>query len=355
MNTVANPDRTVFVVGADQATATRVEELLRAHAEDTSGSPGTSAVAVRRHATLADVEENLDEATALLLWGESREDIERVALSIPIVVIVNEDTEDRPADLVECGAQDVLLEADLEPARLARAIDLAAIRWRREHRLRDRISELEQSVKLTAHDVREDASLVVGRARQLADDVDPRGEARVGEIVRASGRLLQLTRAVEDVAANGSWTPDAGLVPVDLGRVVQGEVDRAHARFEGATIEIVGDVPTVRVAADDRLAGVIGTLLSHALLRGDPAAPAVTVSLTDEDDRAVLRIGADGPPAGETLDEAAFDQSLERADQPGNLDLVHVRRAIKRYDAVGWIEDRDPSGTIFAIAFQRTG
>lgn len=354
MSSVSSPDLSVLVVADDPAAERRIRELL-APREPTPGGAGedvSPAVAVRRCATVAEAEERLGGVDAILLWRDHREGVDRLAGDAPVLVVTDGPDPGLGAEAVAAGAQDHLVDDELLPRTLARSLEFAVERWHRERRLRRRADDLRRVGSVTGYDVREEASLVAGRARQLAEHVDHRGQARIREIVRACGRLFQLTRAVDDPADGPGDSGEAELVGVDLDRVVEAEVSRARERYDGASIEVAGDLPAVRVHGDGLLGPAVGGLLTNAVVRGDPAAPVVAVSVDVEEDRAVLRVADDGDVVPDRRKDTAFTTAASAARVDCGADLLLAERVAQRYGAGAWIADDEPEGAVFAVAFR---
>ncbi|SEP22569.1 hypothetical protein SAMN04487948_12324 [Halogranum amylolyticum] len=180
-------------------------------------------------------------------------------------------------DAVSHGAQDYLVKDEVTPEVLMQAIRYAIERKKTEETLRQQAEELRILNQLTRHDIRNEMTLVVGRARELSEHVDHHGESQLEEIVRTSNQILQLTRGIGDIVSSVTGSEAADLADVSLQSVLESEIESARQLYGGIVVDVDGEIPPVEVRANDLLSSVFANLLSNAILYNDKETPEVTV------------------------------------------------------------------------------
>lgn len=361
----------VLLVEDNDADARYVEELFRGTVppgeERFPGLPDTGDdVAISRERSLADTVATLEadaDSIDIVLLDLHLEDSEglptleavlETTRRVPVVVLTGMDDTAVGAAAIRAGAQDYLVKDDVTQSLLERTIRYAIQRHETAATLRERTEQLSIMNQLTRHDVRNDISLVVGRATQLRDALDDRHADSLTEIITASNHVLQLTRtigdAVEAVSENGE-APDG---PVDLCRLLEAEVEKARDLYELATIEVTGDCAAVDVQADSLLSSVFGNILSNAVIYSDRESPTVEIEVTVDDDTVTVSFADDGPGIPPRQRRELFARGSEELDGSGlGIGLYLVRRLVDRYGGSIDISDNDPRGTVFAVELRR--
>lgn len=361
----------VLLVEDNDADARYVEELFR-EPSSTGGDrfPGLpdagDEVAIRRERTVAAAVEALEsdgEAFDAILLDLNLDDsrgldtLERVletTRQVPVIVLTGMDDAVVGAAAIRAGAQDFLVKDEVTQELLERTVRHAIQRHETEQELRDRTEALEIMNQLTRHDVRNDVSLVVGRAAELREAVDDRHADTLREIITASNHVLQLTRTVGDAIETVADTESDSLVPVEVGPSIEREIEKARDLHESATIELRGDDPDVEVWADSLLSSVFGNVLSNAMLYNDRESPTVEIEVTVEPDTVTVAVADDGPGISPRQRRQLF--SSESSDLSGSglgIGLYLVRRLVDRYGGTIDIEDNEPRGTVLSIEFER--
>jgi len=356
---------TVLLVEDNPGDARLIEELLAEIRRERdglrlAGSDGPAAFTLAHEETLAAGTERLDGADVVLLdlnLPDSRgiETVETTLAAndrVPVVVLTGVPEERLGGEAVSAGAQDYLVKEEITPDGLVRAIRYAVERKRSEEVLRQRTEQLALLNRLASHDIRNDMSLVVGRASELSDHVDPRGEELLDEVVSASNHVLQLTRTVGDSVATITGEEDVKLAPVELRPILEDEIETARQLHGAATITVDGELPDVRVRANRLLSSVFGNLLSNAMLYNDAEVPEVRVGVEPDDEAVSVRIADNGPGIPPHRQEAIFRKGTSEDDGGSGIGLYVVNRLVQRYDGEIRVENRDP-GAAFFVTLQR--
>lgn len=272
---------------------------------------------------------------------------------VPVVVLTGMPETALGVEAVANGAQDYLVKDDVTPEVLTRAIRYSIERKRTERELERRTEELTILNHLTRHDIRNDISLVVGRARELAEHVEPRGQSALDEIVQSSNHVLQLTRTVGDVVESIS-EEDADLRPVVLSRVLGIEIEKAQGLYRGAEISLESDVVGIRVRANDLLSSVVGNLISNAVFYNDKAVPVVVLTVEVEEEIVTLRVADNGPGIPDRRKDHVFAKGERGPRSAGmGIGLSLVDRLVDQYGGEIHVEDNEPTGSVFCVELLR--
>ncbi|WP_336342967.1 ATP-binding response regulator [Halalkalicoccus ordinarius] len=272
---------------------------------------------------------------------------------VPVVVLTGMPETALGIEAVANGAQDYLVKDDVTPEVLSRTIRYSIERKRTERELERRTEELTILNHLTRHDIRNDISLVVGRARELAEHVEPRGQSALDEIVQSSNHVLQLTRTVGDVVESIS-EEETDLRPVVLSRVLGIEIEKAQGLYQGAEISLEGDVAGVRVRANDLLSSVVGNLISNAVFYNDKAVPVVVLTVEADEEIVTLRVADNGPGIPDRRKDSVFAKGERGPGSAGmGIGLSLVDRLVERYGGEIHIEDNEPVGSVFRVELLR--
>ena len=275
------------------------------------------------------------------------------ATSAPVIVLTGRPESDLGIEAVRRGAQDYLVKGEVRPPQVAHAIQYAIERTKTQRELRQRTQELAILNQLMRHDIRNDISLVVGRGHELTEYVEPRGEKLLAEVLTAANHVLQLTRTIGDTVATVTGEAGTELRPVDPGEVVTQQVEKARQLYGEDAVTIQGDLPDVRVEADELLSAVVGNLLSNALLYTHDEAD-VTVSLVADDDTVQLRVADTGPGVPDDQKDRIFGEGERGLEGEGTgIGLYLVDQLVDGYDGRVWVEDNEPTGAVFVVELVR--
>lgn len=207
--------------------------------------------------------------------------------------------------------------------------------------------------RLLRHDLRNELNLLYGyidAARTNTDDpdalaaLDDAGE-QIRRIVGRSDQVGNLRDLLEQ-------SYDAESRPVRLAEVLEERVVAARKRFPDADVSI-GDVPGVRVYADDLLPAAFEALIENAVVHNDKETPVVEVDALDRGTDVVVRVHDNGPgvPAGQ--EDLIFGrEDVDVVHHGTGLGLFLVDNIVKNYDGAVWVEDNDPEGAVFAVRLQ---
>ncbi|WP_331235591.1 hybrid sensor histidine kinase/response regulator [Natronorarus salvus] len=363
----------ILLVEDNPGDARLIEEMLAEATDraDGTGYPvteGPTTVDLVHETTLADARGRLEvfDADVVLLDlrlpdSTDMETIESILADVaetPVIVLTGMPESSLGVDAIARGAQDYLVKDDLigggtSAEMLLRSIWYAIERKRTEQELRQRTRELAILNQLTRHDIRNDITLVVGRARELGEHVEPRGEALLEEIVQSSNHILQLTRTVGDVVESVVGE-ERELSTVDLGTIVETEVKKAEQLYDGVEISVTTDLPESEVRANELLSSVFGNLLSNAVFYNDKETPVIEIGVEEDEEQVTVRVADNGPGIPAHRRDRIFEEGEQGAESTGmGIGLSLVDRLVTRYGGEIWIEANEPEGSVFCVSLRR--
>lgn len=267
----------------------------------------------------------------------------------PVVVLAAGPASELGLEAVTRGAHEYLPKDAVTPEALNRTIEYAIERNRIELALRRRGEELAALNRLTDHDVRNDVSLVVGRAREIRGEVGPRARRLVDEILGASNHVLQLTRTAENAVESieGGEQRDPG--PVDLRRVVTAEAEAARALYERAIVEVEAADEAVQVRASGLLSPAVANLIGDAVRYNDEEIPQVTVSVEHGGETATVRVADNGPGVPEYHRDRLFAAPGDGIETGTRVGRYLVGRLVDQYGGDVAVENRQSGGSVFSV------
>ncbi|WP_122088968.1 hybrid sensor histidine kinase/response regulator [Halalkalicoccus subterraneus] len=347
----------VFLIEDNPGDARLIEEMLRDSREDSPielvHEPTLESGLDRLSTTDPDVlllDLRLPDSTGL----ETLERVLDAVEVVPVIVLTGMPETKLGMTAVSHGAQDYLVKDDVTSEVLVRTIRYSIERKKTERELRMRTHELTILNQLTRHDIRNDISLVVGRAREVTEYVEPRGQDAIDEIIQSSNHILQMTRTVGDIVETVTDDEAVDLYPVALADVLASEIDKARGLYRDVELSADGDLPGIRVRANDLLSSVVGNLISNAIFYNDKEVPVVTISVDASTESVVLRVADNGPGIPDRRKERIFEAGEQGMASSGmGIGLSLVDRLVTRYDGDIWVEDNDPEGSAFCVELAR--
>lgn len=206
------------------------------------------------------------------------------------------------------------------------------------HAMLDRIENLNRATHrlsdTIAHELRTPLNRMLQKIGKIEgqDDLTADLKAEMRQAIRMFDSLLDISRAEADAGTGG------GLLPVDLSAVAAEVWDLFDPLAEDKGLLTEATItPNLQILGDRNLiAQVLSNLLDNAI-KYCAAGDRLTLTLTPEDDRILMRVADTGPGLPDALKPEAFDR-FTRADRdratPGHgLGLALVRAIAARHGA----------------------
>lgn len=274
--------------------------------------------------------------------------------TVPIVVMTGMPEQRLGADAVAKGAQDYLVKGELSPEMVLLTVQYAIERKKTERKLRQRSDQLAILNRLTRHDVRNDVSLIVGRASELTEYVDPRGQAILEEIKQSGNHILELTATIGD-ALDAIAEDSMSVTSVELEALLRDEVKKANALYGDADVTI-GPVPDVSVKANSLLSSVIANLVNNGVFYNDKETPEVHVDATVDADTVTITVADNGPGIPKPQRKAVFSDEMKGAESTGlGVGLTLAHRLVTQFGGEIAVAENEPEGSVFLVTLQRAG
>ncbi len=206
------------------------------------------------------------------------------------------------------------------------------------HAMLDRIENLNRATHrlsdTIAHELRTPLNRMLQKLSKIEgqDDLTADLKAEMRQAIRMFDSLLDISRAEADAGTGG------GLVPVDLSAVAQGVWDLYDALAEDKGLQTEATItPGLTILGDRNLiAQVLSNLLDNAI-KYCSAGDHLTLTLSPDTDRILMRVSDTGPGLPDDLKAEAFDRftrsQRDRATPGHGLGLALVRAIAARHGA----------------------
>jgi PAS domain S-box-containing protein len=223
--------------------------------------------------------------------------------------------------------------------------------------LRTKSEQLAVVNRVLRHDIRNHMNVLLGWGEQLERRLETAEAEEIRDRMQRHGyHVVELTYAARDLeeAVEEAWELD--LRPVDLGPVLEREVEFVREQFPDATISTPQEFPSTAVLADDFLGSVVSNLLTNAVRHNDADEPTATVTVEKGPETVEVAVADDGPGIPDAQKEVVYERGEKGPDSPGSgLGLYLVQSLVDAYGGTVTIADNDPRGTVVSVELRRAG
>ncbi len=218
---------------------------------------------------------------------------------------------------------------------------------------KERERNLELLNKIVRHDIRNKLQVILGAGQMLEAHVDKQGQESLSRLLASAREAVEITDTARDVAEVVLRTGTEPR-PVELAPVLTDEVDEIRSYHEDAVVQLEGPLPDVVVRADDLLPAVFRNLLTNAIEHNDKELPQVTVSVDEHPEHIVVRVADNGPGVPEASREEIFEEGETGLGSDGTgIGLYLVATLVEDYGGTVYVEDNDPTGSVFVVELQK--
>mgnify|MGYP000713429039 CR=1 FL=1 len=226
---------------------------------------------------------------------------------------------------------------------------------RRERELETRTEELAVINRLVRHDINNDIQLLLAWAdgiERYVDDADAR--EYVQRIQHTCDHIDELTTIARDFVDSIGSDAEFSLTGVDLGHILDDEIEKADRRHESLTIAAERPIPQVAVRANELLSSVFGNLLSNAARHNDSAEPRVSVGVEESTAGVTVRFADNGPGIPDSQKDAIFGKGEMGPESPGTgIGLYLAHTLVDQYGGEITVDDNEPTGSVFTVTLPK--
>ncbi|QKY16267.1 PAS domain S-box protein [Halorubrum sp. CBA1229] len=212
---------------------------------------------------------------------------------------------------------------------------------------RDSLTLLNQVVR---HDIRNQLMVVESYTELLEDSLpDDQSRTYARTVIEAAKQATEITETAKDVT-DVLLQVGSGRTPVSLRDELSGQIEKVRTDRDRATVSVDGDVPEVTVWADDLLEAVFRNLLTNAVVHNDKDVAEIAVSTRLTDDAVRVSIADNGPGIEDKHKEQIFQEGEKGLESGGTgVGLYLVKTLVDKYGGDVWVEDNEPTGSVFVV------
>lgn len=230
---------------------------------------------------------------------------------------------------------------------------------RHQAEAKDRALFAEQMIGIVSHDLRNPLSAITMATALLLNGELPQSQRNVA--TRISRSAERAARLIADLLDFTQARLGRGLAiakrPIDLHSTISETVDELRHVYPQRRIDHVRSGEGPCFADADRLAQLVGNLVSNAVTHGD-SARSVTVSSTIEPSAFVVAVHNEGAPIPPEAQATIFEAMTRGANAPASgrsvgLGLFIVREIAKAHAGSATVESNAAHGTTFRVTLPR--
>jgi len=246
-------------------------------------------------------------------------------------------------------------EEEAVVSHLGEIVGLAIAGVEYEQELEHERDRLEFVNRLVRHNLLNSLNVVDARAGIL-QDVTGEGATKHLDVVRErTAEMTDLVEKLQSLMQVLVEPEEHELEPVDLGAILNSEIEKARQTFDDARFDVEGDLESAGVVmGDDLLAELFENVLSNAVQHNDKPEPRVVVDVEGGSELTTVRIADNGPGVPDDAKDAIFRKGEKGFSSPGTgFGLYFVKEIVDAYDGEVSVTDNDPEGAVFEISLPR--
>ncbi|WP_200530259.1 PAS domain-containing protein [Halorubrum sp. LN27] len=212
---------------------------------------------------------------------------------------------------------------------------------------RDSLTLLNQVVR---HDIRNQLMVVESYTELLVDSLpDDQSRTYARTVIEAAKQATEITETAKDVT-DVLLQVGSDRSPVNLRDELSDQIERVRADQDRARVSVDGDIPDVTVLADDLLESVFRNLLTNAVVHNNEDVAEIAVSARVDGDCVRVSIADNGPGIEDKHKEQIFQEGEKGLESGGTgVGLYLVKTLVDKYGGDVWVEDNEPTGSVFIV------
>jgi signal transduction histidine kinase len=284
---------------------------------------------------------------------ETFEQVKDRLTDIPVIVLTGLRDEEAAVNVLKQGAQDYLNKGSIDREQLIKSIRYALERQERESELRQTTEQLEVLNRILRHDLQNDIQVLIGWLDTLRAEIDGdnnRLESALATVEHMQ-EMTENTKSYMDLIAGNK---DISLDLVRLDDILEAEYEKAMSSYPNAAFTIPPSIPEITVRANGMLSSVFRNLLKNAITHNDKETPEIEIGIKIQPETVIVLIGDNGPGIPDEEKDRLFGKGAQGSDSSGTgIGLYLVETLVTEFDGGIWIEDNEPTGTIFCVQLPR--
>lgn len=226
------------------------------------------------------------------------------------------------------------------------------LRNEREH-LESKREQLEALNRIVRHDIRNDIQLIIGLSETCGTG-DGNNAEKINMVQNSARHAVELTETAKDFIESLGEDEKDSLEDVELGPVLEEQIQYMHKSYDNVEIDGPGDVDT-KVKADTLLSSVFRNLMTNAVQHNSADKPKINIQVTQDDSTVVIKIGDNGEGIPEDMRDAVFGRGEKGLDSEGTgVGLYLVDTLVGMYNGEVEISDSPMGGALFTMELNRS-
>ena len=212
---------------------------------------------------------------------------------------------------------------------------------------RDNLTLLNQVVR---HDIRNQLMVVESYTELLEESLtDDQSRTYARTVIEAARQATDITKTAKDVT-EVLLQVGADRSLMSLRDELSEQIAQIRSNQDRTTVAVDGSIADVEVLADELLEAVFRNLLTNAVIHNDKHVAEITVSTRVLDDVVRVSIADNGPGISEEHKEQIFQEGSKGLESSGTgVGLFLVKTLVDRYRGTIWVEDNEPTGSVFVV------
>ncbi len=213
------------------------------------------------------------------------------------------------------------------------------------NRMLDRMESLNEQLsvlyKILRHDILNYLSVISG-VLEIIKPKNQREKEVIEKAVKSVERTVELIKDASELEA--AIISGAELQEVNIRKIVEDVASKYDVK-----VDVEGDC---KCLADKAIYSVFDNIISNAVIHGKT--DKIDVKINGMRDKCVVKIIDYGKGIPSEIKERIFEEGFKYGeDARTGLGLYIVRKVMEKYGGKVWVEDNEPTGTIFVLEFKR--
>ncbi|PHQ40530.1 PAS domain-containing sensor histidine kinase [Halorubrum persicum] len=219
-----------------------------------------------------------------------------------------------------------------------------------ERTLEDQRDSLKLLNQVVRHDIRNQLMVVESYTELLEGSLpDDQSRTYARTVIEAAKQAAGITETARDVT-DVLLQVGTDRTPMSLRDELAGQIEQVRADQDRVSVSVDGSIPDVTVLADDLLEAVFRNLLTNAVVHNDKDVAEITVSTRVSDETVCVSIADNGPGIPDDHKAQIFQEGEKGLESGGTgVGLYLVKTLVNKYGGDVWVEDNEPTGSVFAV------